>query len=521
MKKIITLSLVLILLLCGCNTVPGGIESTTEGTTAQTSDIPEIKKEVKVSRWYEEFTDTLIPRNDYGELVIFTGGYCHDESKGYSNEHRYGLMTLDGKIVVDPVFNSYHAYELDGKKYYSMMISEHELYEGGEYKCTSLLVASDGSWCVTVDGFIDHITPERIFTSKYDKYFKCYNYDGNIVFEGGDNLDYAWNHGTSSHTKLMGAYDWSKDGHPLLIFDMDGNVVFDEFDFFVSFESGKSVVQLIDTQLYGIITDSGEWLLEPVYSYIDSVAEDQYFIAVRDNTEVAVYDNELKLLHAFTTEDYESEYRYYEAIGDRLVYYCGHIDAKDDYYRDIYTDEIITCKENGLPATRYNEEDGTFSLTDENGTDWYFDVDGNVTDKVEMPEGVDSFWLQGDNILVVRTNIDEERYTETYYDRKTGEEICSLTGTHKDIGFIDFLEFSDYENLVVKSDVVAYVDLWYDCIHKLINYKTDEIFFENCEKIEVSEYGGKQFMTVIYKDYIYIYNENFNLIMGTENALYD
>ncbi|MBQ7101637.1 MAG: hypothetical protein IJN81_08385, partial [Clostridia bacterium] len=242
MKKIITLSLVLILLLCGCNTLPQGEENTTESTTAQTSVMPEIKKEVKVSRWYEEFTDTLIPRDDYGELVVFTGGYRHDESNGYSNEHRFGLMTLDGKIVVDPVFNSHYTYELDGKKYYNMKITENELYEGGEYKCTSMLIASDGSWCVTVDGDIDHITPERIFTSKYHKHFKCYDYDGNIVFEGGEDLSYAWNHGTSSHTKLMGAYDWSKDGHPLLIFDMDGNVVFDEFDFFVSFESGKSVV---------------------------------------------------------------------------------------------------------------------------------------------------------------------------------------------------------------------------------------------------------------------------------------
>ncbi|MBQ2812157.1 MAG: hypothetical protein IJE63_02795, partial [Clostridia bacterium] len=76
MKKIITLSLVLILLLCGCNTLPQGEENTTESTTAQTSVMPEIKKEVKVSRWYEEFTDTLIPRDDYGELVVFTGGYC-------------------------------------------------------------------------------------------------------------------------------------------------------------------------------------------------------------------------------------------------------------------------------------------------------------------------------------------------------------------------------------------------------------------------------------------------------------
>ncbi|MBQ2965179.1 MAG: WG repeat-containing protein [Clostridia bacterium] len=496
-KKFICIPLVLALLLCGCNTVQNGEENTTESTTAQASVMPEIKKEVKASRWYEEFTDTLIPRDDYGELVIFTGGYCHDESNGYLSEELFGLMTLDGKIVVDPVFNRYRTYELDDKKYYNMKITENELYEGGEYKCTSLLVASDGSWAVTLDGDIDHITPERIFTSKYDEYFKCYDYDGNIVFEGGENLSYAWNYGTSSHTKLMGAYDWDEERTPLLVFDMDGNIVFDEFDFFVSFESGKSVVKVTETQLYGIITDSGEWLLEPVYSDIDSVAEDKYFVAVRDNADVEVYDNSLNLLHSFTTFDYDGQTRYYEAIGDRLLYYCGHIDAKDDYYRDMYTDEIITCKENGLPATRYSEEDGTFSLTDENGTDWYFDVDGNVTDKIENPKGADT-------------------------DADHNEESDSAVNSHEYEDYeTEYLDYKGFPNLAIINHIRLVEWPVIKGISKLINYKTGEVFLENCEDIEISEYGGKQFMTVVYTDYIYIYDEDFNLIMGTENVLYD
>ena len=267
--------------------------------------------------------------------------------------------------------------------------------------------------------------------------------------------------------------------------------------FFVSFESGKSVVQLIDTQLYGIITDSGEWLLDPVYSDIDSVAEDKYFVAVRDNTEVEVYDNDLNLLHSFVTVDYDGQTRYYEAVGDRLVYYCGHIDAKDDYYRDMYTDEIITCKENGLPATRYSEEDGTFSLTDENGTDWYFDVDGNVTDKIENPKGADT-------------------------DADHNEESDSAVNSHEYEDYeTEYLDYKGYPNLAIINHIRLVEWPVIKGISKLINYKTDEVFFENCEHIEISEYGGKQFMTVVYKDYIYIYDEDFNLIMGTENVLYD
>lgn len=513
-QKFICISLVLTLLLCGCNTLPQGEENTTESTTAQTSVMPEIKKEVKASRWYEEFMDTLIPRNDYGELVIFTGGYCHDESNGYSNEHRFGLMTLDGKIVVDPVFNRYSTYELDGKKYYNMKITENELYEDGEYKCTSMLIASDGSWCVTVDGDIDHITPERIFTSKYDEYFKCYDYDGNIIFEGGDNLDYAWNHGTSSHTKLMGAYDRSKDGYPLLVFDMDGNIVFDEFVFFVSFESGKSVVKVTETQLYGIITDSGEWLLEPVYSDIDSVAEDKYFVAVRDNTEVEVYDNELKLLHSFTTVDYDGQTRYYEAVGDRLVYYCGHIDAKDDYYRDMYTDEIITCKGNNIPATNYLGS-SLFSAIEENGKAWIFDIDGKLLLEISKSENV----FLSDNGKYITSYLYGDILTETYYRSDNGEKLGEVSFREDEMKPLDFIDFE--KKLAIASDFKEVEFPYFDGTYSLINYETGEVLINGFESISVCKYGGKQLMTVVYTDYIYIYDEDFNLIMGIENVLCD
>ena len=516
-KKFICLSLVLALLLCGCNTVQNGEENTTENTTentVQASDMPEIKKEVKVSRWYEEFTDTLIPRDDYGELVVFTGGYRHDESTGYLSEELFGLMTLDGKIVVDPVFNRYRTYELDGKKYYNMKITENELYEGGNYSCTSMLVASDGSWCVTLDGDIDHITPERIFTSKYDEHFKCYDYDGNIVFEGGDELDYAWNHGTSSHTKLMGAYNWDEEGTPLLVFDMDGNVAFDEFTYFVSFESGKSVVKLAETGLYGIISDSGEWLLEPVYSYIDSVAEDKYFVAVRDNRDVTVYDNELNLLHSFTTEDYKSEYRYYEVVGDRLVYYCGHADAVDDYYRDMYTDEIITCKENGLPATNYLGNN-LFSAIEENGKAWVFDINGKLL--LEIPKSENVFL--SDNEDFITSYVYGDITTETYYRSDNGEKFAEVSYKQDEMKPLSIIDFE--KKLAVAGDFKEVEFPFFDGTYSLIDYETGEVFIDRFESFSVCEYGGKQFMTVVYKDYIYIYDEDFNLIMGIENALYD
>lgn len=498
-KKLICLSLVLALLLCGCNTVQNGEESTTEPHSEQITQTD---------------TTAFVPQKNYGELAIFTGGYRDDIWVDETIPKRYGLMTLEGRIVAQAVYNRYKVFELDGKTYYSMIISENEMGSPEELKCTSLFMPSDGSWCVTLDGDINHITPERIITSKYDEYFKIYDYSGKLIYEADKNLSVTWNNGTSSHAKLVGAYNWYEDGTPLLIFDMDGNVVFDEFSFFVSFESGKSVVKLTETGLYGIISDSGEWLLDPVYSDIDSVAEDKYFVAVRDNTEVEVYDNSLNLLHSFATVDYDGQTRYYEVIGDRLVYYCGHIDAKDDYYRDMFTDEIITCKENGLPATKY-PGNNLFAAFDENSAAWVFDIDGKLL--LEIPKSENVFL--SDNEDFITSYVYGDITVETYYRSDNGEKLGQTSCKEDEMKTLDFIDFE--RKLAIASNLKEIEFPYFDGTYNLINYETGKVLIEGCEEITVGEHGGKTFINAVYTDRINVYDLDLNLIHSTQNVLCD
>lgn len=495
MKKVIFAILVLSLILCGCNSAPAK-ENATVSPSEQTTQ-----------------TDTVafVPRKDYGELVIFTGGYRDDIWVDETIPKRYGLMTLDGRIVAQAVYNRYKVFELDGKKYYSMIISENEMGSPEELKCTSLFMPADGSWAVTLDGDINHITPERIITSKYDEYFKIYDYSGKLIYEADKNLSVTWNNGTSSHAKLVGAYNWYEDGTPLLLFDMNGKVVFDEFTFFVGFENGKSVVRVSETDLYGIITDSGEWLLEPVYSDIDSV-KDKYFVAVRDNTEVTVYDGKMNLLYSLITEDYEHEYRYYEIVGGRLLYYCGHSSAVDEYYRDMFTNEIITCKENGLPATNYLGN-GLFSAIEENGKAWVFDVDGSLLLKLD---DINRISISDDGSYLVACK-DGDILTESYYRSDNGEKLGEVSFTEDEMKSLNFIDFK--RKLAIASDLKEIEFPYFDGTYSLINYETGEVLIDGCEDITVCEYGGKLFITAIYNDYIFIYDSDLNLIIKTENML--
>lgn len=72
--------------------------------------------DVDGGRWYPEFTDSLIPREDYGPLVPYWGSLAYpvqrwEDLTGETLEYWfdwgdafYGLMTREGKIVVDPVY---------------------------------------------------------------------------------------------------------------------------------------------------------------------------------------------------------------------------------------------------------------------------------------------------------------------------------------------------------------------------------------------------------------------------------
>lgn len=69
------------------------------------------------SRWYEGAAETLTPREDYGTLVPYAGALCYltypwmgeagqEEPADAYPSNLYGLMTLDGRVVLDPVCSS-------------------------------------------------------------------------------------------------------------------------------------------------------------------------------------------------------------------------------------------------------------------------------------------------------------------------------------------------------------------------------------------------------------------------------
>ena len=62
-------------------------------------------------RFYEEYTDHLIPRKDYGRLYPFAGKVRTDSNR-YTVDVRYGLCDAEGRVVVDPVYSYWNIFFL-------------------------------------------------------------------------------------------------------------------------------------------------------------------------------------------------------------------------------------------------------------------------------------------------------------------------------------------------------------------------------------------------------------------------
>ena len=106
----------------------------------------------KYERWYPETTLEIIPRDDYGKLFPFIGGY--NEEHNWMSSYVYGFCTADGKIVCDPAYLLVGRYEHEGREVYVALraTAERDSETGVGEKC---LIAIDGSFISSYEEVYD------------------------------------------------------------------------------------------------------------------------------------------------------------------------------------------------------------------------------------------------------------------------------------------------------------------------------------------------------------------------------
>lgn len=168
-------------------------------------DQAKLQPDVDGGRWYPEYTDHLITGADYGPLIPYLGdrAYSFDrweveiEGEWAAGEHFsdwptpfHGLMTREGKIVVDPVYQNVwpYSYRWEGEdRTLPVLILERadpkweKFGSGSRYA----VAAEDGSW-MTDHEFLN-------YTNKEDQLFLL-RPEGCTVLDSktGSRKDWSW-----------------------------------------------------------------------------------------------------------------------------------------------------------------------------------------------------------------------------------------------------------------------------------------------------------------------------------------
>lgn len=182
------LAFALLLTACGApEAEPSPTPGSSGGKVAVHWDALTPKPENVAKRWYEGYTDELIPSDDYGELVPYIGGEMSHHYVGTS--WYYGLTTRDGVIITDPVYADVSA--TDGGSALVLrtavpndapIVDEWTPRHDDRYG----LAAIDGSW------YTGQIYTDKICTSTLGALF--FDTDGDVVMvsaEDGSEL-FRW-----------------------------------------------------------------------------------------------------------------------------------------------------------------------------------------------------------------------------------------------------------------------------------------------------------------------------------------
>ncbi len=291
MKRLWFLPLALLLFLTAC----GGEEEAEftpeeQGGRAIVTDwsklTPYQATEPLYTRWYEDYTDRLIPlEGGYGsELIPFAGLRIYSDWPA-ADGCLHGLMTKDGVIVADPVFTSvmrpqYWVDELVNLPFLRLEKSGVAIGAEGELLHQYAVAAIDGSWCTEFQYYATFAGPEHMFLTGAEG---C-----EVLALDGSRTPYTW--------EELGFYDgacpyWaaaaSMDSAPVWV---EGKLILESFpdgwrmldlatgevttvtvegghqeNYHIYFGEGLTSFQ--KDGLYGMVNIRGEWVIPPRYQH--------------------------------------------------------------------------------------------------------------------------------------------------------------------------------------------------------------------------------------------------------------
>lgn len=496
-------------------------------------DIGSYVSDTVYSRRYPEKRETLTPGEDYGKLIPFVGTFKEynfvDYETGEWEEETYsfskvGLMTTQGEIIVDAVYDYHDTYELDNGDYFIIL----ERYDD-EFS-ESLICSSDGSWVINKDNCNLYYPYENkdedviILTDFSDIDWETetgsvklmvYDTSGNLLFEK-ENCSPAYQGGYSEgYFAVSICENYFGDDSVDRFIDIDGNIAFEDISPQSSFSNGIAIAKNSDGE-YGLFSVDGDWIQKPIFEsiyqrgdyYICSVSGLYLIIDKNGNTVDTVAKSKVgerdieffggNMYYVFT------DYSYAEATS---------------FYTNAMTDALIMCKEINQPATNRIYDTDYFYCTDDTHTFTYIvDVNGNTLTK-----------LDGRGTITI-INDDYFYYTKGRYTDSTNEiSVYSFkdfkklwSGTAKNTG--DAVTFWMYDTYAVKAyatEESLSASLTPYRTYDILSLESGEPIVENAKKYSFSKINGACYLNYTDGTYTYVLDPELNVLMKTPNKYND
>ena len=487
-------------------------------------EIGEYVDDLVYKRRYPEFKEKLVPADNYGNLIPFVGRYkdytpveeyYEDDTERVYSAKKYGLMTTEGEIVVDAIYDYYSIWEADGRYFIELsLITDWE-------ETTSFLCPQDGSWVIEDISSVNQPSENRIVVSRrpyYDwetekitesAYLKVYDYDGNLIFSKENICAF----GSYSDGYLTVDYypepfsDTSKER----MIDLNGNYVFEDVQIHSSFS--KSVAIASNGSLYGLINKDGKWLVSPAWEDINRVSDERY-VCVQGHWG-RVYDSSGKELYSFNANGIELYS--IECTNETVIYYTRYF-SYADYHEYYYLEsgEQIVCKETGDPVTDYFYGKDLF-VCEKESSSILTDADGNMI--LEVP-AVGYFENVNDNVFAVDCyDRETQEHTEKVFSFETGELIYTKTSQKTD----EYYHTHYFWGSIGVTDIRLYDevdDIYGTSTYQLFDPETGEVLRE-LNDYECVDVEGKTYLCYHDGTYVYVEAPDSTILMKTSNEYND
>lgn len=487
-------------------------------------EIGEYVDDLVYKRRYLGFKDKLIPADDYGKLIPFVGRYkdftpveeyYEDDMERVYNAKKYGLMTTEGEIVVDAVYDYYNILETDGRYFIELsLMTDWE-------ESTSFLCPQDGSWVIEDIANVSQPSENRIVVSRgpyYDwesekitkpAYLKAYDFDGNLIFSKENVCSYD---SYSDGYLLVNYYsDPLSDKNEDRMIDLNGNYVFEDVQMHSGFS--KSVAIASNGSLYGLITTDGEWLVSPAWEDVNRVSDERY-VCVLGNWG-RVYDSSGEALYAFDANGIELYS--IDCINETVLYYTRYYGYEDyhEYYYLESGDQII-CKETGDPVTDYFYGKDLF-ICEKDSSSILTDAEGNMI--LEVP-ATGYFENVSDNVFAVDYyDRETQDHTDRVFSFETGELIYTKT-TQKIDGYY-YIHY--FWGSIGVTDIRLYDevdDIYGTSTYQLFDLETGEVLRE-LNDYECVDIEGETYLCYYDGTYVYVEAPDSTIILKTANEYND